>query len=137
MLDSEGNLVVKKDLQNFLLSDIEEDATISVTRKIFSMEIQSVETFIDAENQDDGRPIPVSTPYPRKLDQVSTVLASISPTLDDALLYDSLIDRYEMGKFKSSIGQLLAQPDSSWSTMTPRQPNPVPMMISRSTAQIY
>ena len=43
-------------------------------------------------------------PSPREVDQLSTVLASLSPTLDDALLYDPLRDRYEMSKFKSSAG---------------------------------
>ena len=68
------------------------------------MEIQAVETLINADHQDDGLPRPVFTPFPREVDQVSTVLASISRTLDNALLYDSLRCRYEIGKFKSSIG---------------------------------
>ena len=42
MLSWEGNLINKKDRQNFLLSDIEEDATIAVASKIFSMEMQAV-----------------------------------------------------------------------------------------------
>ena len=90
MLDWEGNLIDKKDFQKLLLSEIDEDATIAVTSKFCSMEMQAVETLIDAAHQDDGRPRPVFTPYPRKVDQVSTVFASISSTLDDALLYDSL-----------------------------------------------
>ena len=65
--------------------------------------MRSVENLIYAAHQDDGRPTPVFTPPPRKVDQVSILLASISPTLDDALLYESLWDRAEIGKFKSSI----------------------------------
>ena len=68
------------------------------------MEMRAVETLIDAAHQDYERPRPVSTPPPREVDQMSKVLASISPTLDDALLFDSLRDRYDMGKFKSFIG---------------------------------
>ena len=45
-----------------------------------------------------------STPSSLKVDQLSTLLSIISPTLDNALIYDSLRDRAEMGKFKSSIG---------------------------------
>ena len=90
MLIWEGNLINKKDLHHFILSDIEEDATIATTGKIFSMKMLAVETLIDAYHQDDGILRPVLTPSPRKVDQVSTVLASISPTLDDALLHDSL-----------------------------------------------
>ena len=67
------------------------------------MEMRAVETLIDASHQDDGIPRPVFTPSPREVDQVSPVLDSISPTLDDALLYYSLQYRSEIGKFKSSI----------------------------------
>ena len=42
MLKWEGNLINKKGRQHFLLSDIEEDATIAVASKIFSMEMQAV-----------------------------------------------------------------------------------------------
>ena len=90
MLDWEGNLISKKDRQHFLLSEIEEDATIAVTITSFSMEMRSVENLIYAAHQDDGRPTQVSTPPPRKVDQVFILLAIISPTLDDALLCDSL-----------------------------------------------
>ena len=66
--------------------------------------MHAVETLIDAARQDDGIPRPFFTPSPRKVDQMSTVLDSISPTLGDTLLYDTLWDRPEMVKFKSSIG---------------------------------
>ena len=52
------------------------------------MEMREVETLIDADHQDDGRPRPVFTHSPREVDQVSTVMDSISLTLDDTLLYD-------------------------------------------------
>ena len=104
MLDWEINLIEKKDRQHFLLSYIKGDANIAVTIKIFSMETRAVETLIDAAHQDNGRPSPFFTPYPREVDQVLTVLASISLTLDDALLYESLQDISDMGKFKFSIG---------------------------------
>ena len=104
MLDWEGNPINKKDRPHFLLSEIEEDATIAVTSKIFIMEMWTVETFIDADHQDDGRTRPVFKLSTRKADQVYTVLTSISPTLDYAPLYDYLRDRAEMSKFKFSIG---------------------------------
>ena len=104
MIDCEGKLIDNKDHQQLLLSEIEEYATIAVTTKICSRAMRAVENLIDAAHQDNGRPSPVLTTYPREVDQVSTVLASISPTLDYALLYESLRERSEMGKFKSSIG---------------------------------
>ena len=78
MLYWEGNLIDKKDHHNFLLSETEEDATIAVTSKICSMEMRAVETLIDAAHKDVGIPRPVFTPSPRDVDQMSTVLASIS-----------------------------------------------------------
>ena len=68
------------------------------------MEMRADETLIHVAHKDDGRPRPVFTHSPRKVDQVSIVLPSISPTLDDGLLYDSLLNRAEMGKFQSSVG---------------------------------
>ena len=68
------------------------------------MEIRTVEKFIDASHQDDGKPRTVFTTSLREVDQVSRVLASITPTLDDPLIYESLQDIAEMSKFKSSIG---------------------------------
>ena len=94
MLNWEGNIIDKKYIHHFLLSAIEEDATISITSKFCSMEMQAVETLIYATHQDDRRPRPFFTPSPRKVEYVSTVLASISPTLDNALLYEPLRDSY-------------------------------------------
>ena len=66
--------------------------------------MRAVETLIYADNKDDGIPRPVFTPSPRKVDQVSTVLSSISPTLNNDLLYASLQDISDMGEFRCSIG---------------------------------
>ena len=63
-----------------------------------------VETLIDADHQDYGIPRTVFTPSPRELHQVSTLLAIIPPTLNNALLYDSLRNIAEMEKFKSFVG---------------------------------
>ena len=54
------------------------------------MYMRVVETLIDAAHQHYGRPMLVFTLYPRKVDQVYTLMASISATLDDAVLYESL-----------------------------------------------
>ena len=59
MLDYGGSLIGKKNCQHFLLSEIEENANISVTSIVCSMEMRAVETLIDAAHQDDGRPRPV------------------------------------------------------------------------------
>ena len=67
MLDLEGNLIDKKDLQHFILSEIEENVTIAVISKICSMEMWAVETLIDAAHQYYGRPKPFSTPSPREV----------------------------------------------------------------------
>ena len=104
MLDWERNLTGKKERRKFLLSEIEEYVTIAVTSKICSINMREVKNLIDADNQDDRIPRPFFTSSPLEVDKVSKVLASISPTLDDALLYDSLQDRSEMSKFNSSIG---------------------------------
>ena len=90
MLDYGGSLIGKKNCQHFLLSEIEEDATIAVTSKMCIMEMQAVETLIYADHQYYGRPRPVFTPSPSEVDQVSTLLNSISQNLDYALIYDFL-----------------------------------------------
>ena len=71
MLEWEVNFIVKKDRQHFLLSEMEEDANISVTSEICSMEMREVETLINAAHQDDGRLRQVLPYSPREVEQVT------------------------------------------------------------------
>jgi hypothetical protein len=43
-------------------------------------------------------------PIPRAADALSSVLASVSPLLDDQALYERLQTRSDLGKFQASIG---------------------------------
>ena len=43
-------------------------------------------------------------PIPRAADEISSILASVSPILNDATLYKRLSARSEIGKFQASIG---------------------------------
>jgi hypothetical protein len=47
---------------------------------------------------------PCWKPVPRAADQVSSVLASVSPTLNDQNLHERLAGRANLGMFKASIG---------------------------------
>jgi hypothetical protein len=47
---------------------------------------------------------PYWKPFSRAADEISSVLASVSPILDDQTLYGRLAARADLGRFKASIG---------------------------------
>jgi hypothetical protein len=47
---------------------------------------------------------PCWKPIPQAADETSSILASVSPTLDDQVLYRRLTEKADLGRFKASIG---------------------------------
>lgn len=103
MLDWEGNMVERHDRQTVLLSEIEEDTQMSVSMAVSAVETQAVDQRIhsqDEQEQEDE----CSLPVPGAASEISSVLAGVSPLLDDAALYKRLAARSDLGKFQASIG---------------------------------
>jgi hypothetical protein len=106
MLDWEGNMVQKKNRVQILLSDIPEDPAVTASVEISSAEARTIDTVIEGNvaSHDENAAHPCWQPISRAADEVSSILASVSPILDDQVLYEHLAVRADLRKFKASIG---------------------------------
>ncbi len=105
MLDWEGNMIQRKDRAQILLSEIQEDVAMTASVQVSSTEAKAIDTVLESNSVTyDEEAHPCWQPIPRAADQVSSILASVSPTLDDQTLYGCLSARTALGKFKASIG---------------------------------
>ncbi len=104
MLDWEGNMVERKHRTKILLSEVEDNEAMAASVQVSSIESRVIDRAL--ETSDDEREIlkPCFYIIPRAADEISSVLASVSPIYDDATLYERLSARSEVGKFKASIG---------------------------------
>jgi hypothetical protein len=83
MLDWEGNMVQRKNRVQILLSDIPEDAAVIASVEISSAEARTIDTVIEGNvaSHDENAAHPCWQPIPRAADEVSSILASVSPNL--------------------------------------------------------
>jgi hypothetical protein len=106
MLDWEGNMIKKQDRGQILLSEVHEDTALAASVQISSIESRMINNIF--QRNDDVSPEekvhPCWKPIPRAADEVSSVLAGISPILDDQALYERLQARLDLGRFQVSIG---------------------------------
>ena len=104
MMDWEGNIVEKAHRTQILLSEIEEDEDMTISAAISSIESRTIDRVLDGTTVSEEEVATRYKPIPRAADEISSVLAGISPTLDDMALYERLSARSDIGKFKASIG---------------------------------
>lgn len=107
MLDWEGNMVEKRDREQIILSEIQEDAVLSASVQVSSIESKTIDTVLveRSELENKGkRPEPCYQHVPAEADQVSSVLAEVSPLLNDRVLYDRMKVQSDIGMFKTAIG---------------------------------
>jgi hypothetical protein len=104
MLDWEGNMITKRDRQQILLSEIQDDTAMAASIEISSIEVQAIDSVMETMNELYEKPHPCYQPVPREADQITSVLASVSPLLNDQTLYDRMAERASLGKFQVSIG---------------------------------
>jgi hypothetical protein len=104
MMDWEGNMIEKQHRTQIILSDIEEDESMRVSSVISSIESRTIDQVLDNSDVSEEKLLPSYKPIPRAADEISSVLASISPIFDDVSLYEHMSARSEVGKFKASIG---------------------------------
>ncbi len=73
--------------------------------QVSSAEAKAIDTCLETSGAAyDEEAHPCWEPIPRAADEISSVLASVSPTLDDQTLYRRLTERADLGRFESSIG---------------------------------
>jgi len=105
MLDWEGNMVQKKHRVRILLSEVAEDDAMSASVQVSSTEAKAIDSVFESNSvSHDEEAHPCWQSIPRAANEVSSVLTSVSPTLDDNVLYGRLAARADLGKFKASIG---------------------------------
>ena len=92
MLDWEGNMVQRRDRVQILLSNIPEDAAVTASVQISSAEARTIDTVLEGNvaSHDENAAHPCWQPISRAADEVSSILASVSPILDDQALYGRL-----------------------------------------------
>jgi hypothetical protein len=104
MTDWEGNMIEKRHRTQILLSEIDEDSLMEASAVISSIKTRTIDCVLEHCNVLEEKDTPQYQPIPRAADEISSILASVSPVLDDTNLYARLSARSELGKFKASIG---------------------------------
>jgi hypothetical protein len=104
MLDWEGNMVERKDRKQILLSDIEGDEAMAASVQVGSIEVKAIDLLMETMNEELQHPHPCYEPVPQEADQISSILASVSPILNDQTLYSRMAERANLGRFQASIG---------------------------------
>jgi hypothetical protein len=109
MLDWEGKMMQQKDRVQILLSDVQEDVALAASVQVSSTEAKAIDNVLDGDSATYNEEAhPCWKPVPRAADKISSMLASVSPALDDQTLYGGLAERAKLGKFKASIGSTSA-----------------------------
>ena len=91
MYDWEGNMIEKQDRTQIFLSDVHEDTALAASVQIASVKSNMIDVLLWRSDADFEEKVqPCWRPIPRAADEVSSVLASISPLLDDEALYERL-----------------------------------------------
>jgi hypothetical protein len=105
MLDWEGHMINRKDRVKIILSDIPEDAAATASVQVSSAETRVIDHVLESKSAtQDEEAHPCWMNIPRAADEVSSILASVSPIFTDESLHDRLAERVDLGKFKVSIG---------------------------------
>jgi hypothetical protein len=104
MMDWEGNMVEKQHRTQILLSEIDDDVDMKVSAVISSIESRTIDHVLDNFDVSEEPVAPCYQSVPRAADEISSILAEVSPLLDDTVMYERLEARSELGKFKASIG---------------------------------
>jgi hypothetical protein len=85
ILDRKGNEKERMDRVRILLSDIQEDDAMATSVQVSSAEAKVIDNFLEMSNAAHDEEAHLCwKPIPRAADEISSVLASVSPTLDDA-----------------------------------------------------
>jgi len=116
MLDWEGNMRQRSDRETrVVLEEIPEDEAM-----VFSMSVGQAEAVaVDATFADDKEGThPQYRPIPRQADEVASVLAGVSTTLDDQTMCALMEERAERGRFAMNIGSTNATSEVFVETVT-------------------
>jgi hypothetical protein len=103
-IDWEGNVVEPKHRTEVLLSEIEEGENMTVSAAVSSVQTRTINRVLEASTVSEEKVARLYQSIPYAADEIASVLADVSPLLDDVALYARLSARSEIGMFKASIG---------------------------------
>jgi hypothetical protein len=106
MLDWEGNIMTPRQGKQVFLSAIGEDEELAMSCVISCEENDAIDRCLNEMVSEEIKEPehPMLLDVPRAADEVGTVLSSVSPVFDDALMYRYFVDKLEEGMMKMSIG---------------------------------
>jgi hypothetical protein len=104
MLDWEGNMIEKKHRPKILLSKVEENEAMAASVQVSSLETREIDRVVETSYDEEEIVKPCYGTIPRAADQISSVLAAVSPLLNDVALYNRLSERLELENYITSIG---------------------------------
>jgi hypothetical protein len=103
----QGNMVEKRDRMQILLSEVQIDSAMAASAEISQLEskfinkrMEEVDQVYTVEQEDR----PTWSHIPCEVDEVASVLCSVSPLLDPTTMCSLLSERGEIGRFQSSVG---------------------------------
>ena len=102
MLDWEGNMRKPKDRQQILLSDIAEDTAMTASVQVSSIESRMIDEQICSMDAEESVH-PCWQPIPYEINEVSSVPTSVSPLLDNQMLYSWMKAWCLLEKIQSAI----------------------------------
>ena len=88
MLDWQGNILEKKDRQRIMLSDIEADTMMVASLQISKDESNVIYNIINQSTTNTETNLPYN--IPRSAEQVSSVIASVEPLLNETTVYKQM-----------------------------------------------
>jgi hypothetical protein len=104
MLDWKGNMIEKKHRTKILLSKVEENEAMAASVQVSSQETREIDCVLETSYDEEEIVKPCYGTIPRAADQIFSVLAAVSPLLDNVALYNRLSERLELGNYITSIG---------------------------------
>jgi hypothetical protein len=104
MLDWKGNMITKKDRVQVILSEVAKDTALAASVQISSVENCAIDTVLQrSHSASEEKILPCWKHIPGAADELSSVLAAVSPILNDETLYEMLQNRADLGRFQMSM----------------------------------
>ena len=105
MLDWQGNIVAERDrAKRIMLEEVESDEAMAASLRVSDDENAAVDSLLEDLYPNAEQVIPMFEPTPLDADQISCVMADISPMYCDMMLLQKLEERASLGRFQMSIG---------------------------------
>jgi hypothetical protein len=111
MLDWEGNMTAKRDREaRVVIEELPDDAAMISSMFVSKLEDETIDANFTSDVDEHEEPHPQYQQVPPQADEVASVLAEVTNTLNDQALYNKLKERAEQGTFAVNVGSTNATP---------------------------